>query len=263
MTRGLDSTPLGLSPLSQRELRDLLRAVEAGWLDFPCNDLNLSQAGVEPHHRSQVRHVLSPCTPEAARNLLEAAIAERIYRPPPRLELVWTGPEAHGSTARDTGIVVQHLFQRANKSVIIGGFRFDHGAHLFRPLHEAMLRTGLEVAMFVDIEGHTDTASEARPYAERAIGALLRDNWPFGPPFPAVYYDPRSAIAGPPWVSLHAKCIVVDDCIVFVTSANFTERGQTRNIEVGVQIEDSGFARLLAQQWRSLVTGGLVERYAG
>ena len=143
----------------------------------------------------------------------------------------------------------------------LGGFRFDQGASLFRPLYDGILR-GLRVTLFVDdIEGHADSAAGGPAYARRSIDALLQDNWPFGPPYPDVYYDPRSAVAGPPWVSLHAKCIVVDDEITFITSANFTERGQTRNLEVGVSIQDQDFATLLAAQWRSLVTRGLVEKY--
>ncbi len=34
-------------------------------------------------------------------------------------------------------------------------------------------------------------------------------------------------------VGLHARCVVVDRARAFVSSANFTQRGQERNIEVG------------------------------
>lgn len=87
--------------------------------------------------------------------------------------------------------------------------------------------------------------------------------WTFGLPKPEVFYDPRTARRGPPWASLHAKCIVVDDERALVTSANFTDRGQTRNIEAGVLIEDRGFAAELAAQWRQLVVWGLVRKYGG
>jgi phosphatidylserine/phosphatidylglycerophosphate/cardiolipin synthase-like enzyme len=43
-----------------------------------------------------------------------------------------------------------------------------------------------------------------------------------------------------------------------VSSANFTERGQDRNIEVGVLIEDPSFASYLAGQWLGLVDAGIV-----
>jgi hypothetical protein len=249
-----------LTGISQRELRALLRAIDDGWLVFPCNDLTLNQAGVTEAHCGLVARVLRDCDAATARALLEVVLAERVHRPPPHLELVWTGPQAMGTHARDTGVVVRRLFERATASVIIGGFRFDQGEHLFRPLHERM-RDGLHVAMFVDIEGHADTPSAGRAFAENAIDRLISENWPFGPPYPLIYYDPRSAIAGPPWVSLHAKCIVVDDRVAFITSANFTERGQTRNLEAGVCIEDRDFAEQLGAQWRTLVTQNLVECY--
>jgi phosphatidylserine/phosphatidylglycerophosphate/cardiolipin synthase-like enzyme len=84
---------------------------------------------------------------------------------------------------------------------------------------------------------------------------------------PEVYYDPRTAIRGDApgydWATLHAKCVVVDDEKSFITSANFTERGQTRNIEAGVLITDTAFSEQLAGHWRQLVSVGLVRRYTG
>lgn len=62
-----------------------------------------------------------------------------------------------------------------------------------------------------------------------------------------VFYDPRQT-AEREFVSLHAKCVVVDEHEVLLTSANFTNRGQTRNIELGVRIEDPGFATAVAAQ---------------
>jgi len=57
--------------------------------------------------------------------------------------------------------------------------------------------------------------------------------------------------------------VVVDDERALITSANFTDRGQERNIEAGVLIEDHVFASELAGHWRQLVNAGLVTRYAG
>lgn len=71
----------------------------------------------------------------------------------------------------------------------------------------------------------------------------LRDVWTFGLPKPDVYYDPRTATPGPPWASLHAKCVIVDDENAFITSANFTDRGQSRNIEVGGTHRGRAFRR--------------------
>ncbi|MGH9319807.1 MAG: phospholipase D-like domain-containing protein [Vicinamibacteria bacterium] len=136
------------------------------------------------------------------------------------------------STARDTLVVVRELFEYAQKSVPIGGYAFDHGKDIFAPLHTAMAERGVETTIFLnDVEG------------------FLEKNWPFGEPFPSIYCDPRTA-ERESRCSLHAKCIVVDEARALVTSANFTDRGQTRNIEMGVLVDDPGLATRLVHQWR-------------
>lgn len=255
-----EAPPRALSEVSLRELRDMLRALDAGWLHIPITELGLQHVGMASERSTTVARLLDGLDRPACRVVLEVAIAEREHRPPPRLDLVWTGPEARGTTARDTRVLVQELFERARVSVLVAGFRFDHGETLFKPLHERMQR-GLTSTFFVDIEGEGKPAYDGRAYAERAIDRFVALNWPFGPPFPAIYYDPQSSVAGPPWVSLHAKCIVIDDVLSLVTSANFTDRGQRRNIEVGVCIEDNTFAERLASQWHTLIARGLVARW--
>ena len=90
---------------------------------------------------------------------------------------------------------------------------------------------------------------------------FVAENWPFGEPRPRIYYDKRALRPGPPYCSLHAKCVVVDGARAFVSSANFTQRGQERNIEVGVLIEDASFASYLAGQWLGLIEAGIVGEY--
>jgi len=57
------------------------------------------------------------------------------------------------------------------------------------------------------------------------------------------YYDSRSLNAAAAPMALHAKCIVVDRRELFVSSANFTEAAQRRNIEVGVLVRSGSLAR--------------------
>jgi phosphatidylserine/phosphatidylglycerophosphate/cardiolipin synthase-like enzyme len=189
-------------------------------------------------------------------------IAERLHRPPPRLDLVWTGPETRASVARSTHLVVQRLFESANRSVLVGGYSFD-APEILEPLYRAIKERGVDVTLFLDIDGTATTAEGAEAFATAFIDRFFRTVWTFGLPKPDVFYDPRTAAPGPPWASLHAKCIVVDDERSLITSANFTDRGQTRNIEAGVLIEDTGFAAELGAQWRQLVGVGLVKKYGG
>jgi phosphatidylserine/phosphatidylglycerophosphate/cardiolipin synthase-like enzyme len=68
---------------------------------------------------------------------------------------------------------------------------------------------------------------------------------------------PGGTYTSPVTVStMHAKCVIVDDCEVLITSANFTGRAQHDNIELGVLIRDAEFAAWVSGQWHTLVTRG-------
>ena len=77
---------------------------------------------------------------------------------------------------------------------------------------------------------------------------------------PDVFYDPRSLETDAvKRASLHAKCIVVDRRRAFVSSANFTEAAQQRNLEVGVLVPSERFAATLADHFETLASAGLVK----
>jgi phosphatidylserine/phosphatidylglycerophosphate/cardiolipin synthase-like enzyme len=126
-----------------------------------------------------------------------------------------------------------------------------------------MKERGVTAMLFLNVPSEAATAADVDAVATRFIDQFFRDIWTFGAPKPDVYYDPRTVVRGPPWVSLHAKCIVVDDERALITSANFTDRGQTRNVEAGVVVEDRTFSGELGAQWRRLVNERLVTRYRG
>ena len=115
----------------------------------------------------------------------------------------------------------------------------------------------VETSIYLDVE-RSKGGVDVDEYVRAAAARFLTKNWPFGAPFPTLYYDPRTAMPGSV-ASLHAKCIVVDRTRTLITSANFTDRGQTRNIELGVLIDDVSFAARVAAQWRSLVESGVLE----
>ena len=189
------------------------------------------------------------------------ALAEREGRPPTP-ELVWTGPEAPAGTARDTAVVLRELFEGARESVILAGYSFDHARQVLAPLHQTMSAHAVDARFFVDVP-QVDAATDGEAHLAMHLGGFMASNWPFGSPRPRLYYDTRALQPGPPWCSLHAKCVVVDGARAFVSSANFTQRGQERNIEVGVLIDDASFAGFLAGQWMGLIDGGFVGEYAG
>ena len=62
---------------------------------------------------------------------------------------------------------------------------------------------------------------------------------------------------------LHAKCIIVDDELALVTSANFSEAAHSRNIEAGVLVDNAPFARALRRQFETLASSRLLLRVPG
>jgi phosphatidylserine/phosphatidylglycerophosphate/cardiolipin synthase-like enzyme len=190
-------------------------------------------------------------------------IAERKKhdRPPP--ELVWTGPEAASAVARDTAVVLRELFESAQDRVVLAGYSFWNAPQVLGPLHDVMRTRGVTAKFFVDIDQVTTVPVNPSAYATQRLQGWVDGNWQFGEPYPEVFCDRRALVPGPPWSSLHAKCVAVDGARAFVSSANFTGRGQERNIEAGVLLYDSTFAGQLERQLVGLIGAGLVARWRG
>jgi phosphatidylserine/phosphatidylglycerophosphate/cardiolipin synthase-like enzyme len=84
--------------------------------------------------------------------------------------------------------------------------------------------------------------------------------WP-GKRLPDLYYDPRSLHDDPGQRAiLHAKCVIIDDAQVFLTSANFTQAGQQRNLEAGLLMHDPALARDLTAQFDALARASALLR---
>jgi phosphatidylserine/phosphatidylglycerophosphate/cardiolipin synthase-like enzyme len=191
--------------------------------------------------------------------VLRVAVAERTQRPVPRVEHVWTGPDTKASEARDTAVVVRELLASARRSVLIAGFAFDHGKDILAPLHDAMVRHDVQASLFVDLTPYMREAAPGDP-GTAAADLFLSQNWPFGDPKPDLYGDRRGSDVACR-SSLHAKCVVADGERTLVTSANFTQRGQVRNVELGVLVDDPGFGRQVSDHWLALVAAGVFIRY--
>jgi phosphatidylserine/phosphatidylglycerophosphate/cardiolipin synthase-like enzyme len=241
-------TSAGTATLSR--LRD---AIASKQLHTPLSETGLLAFGVRDQapalYAALAGHGQAACLA-----ILDVALAERAKRTRPEPELVWTGPENHSATARDTAVVLEQLFEGATKQVILAGYSFDHGHALLAPLHRAMRDRGVSATFFVHVEQAKTLRTPPEAHAHDALADFLAKQWPFGPPYPRIYYDKRALTPGWPYVSLHAKCVVVDDDRAFISSANFTDRGHERNIETGVLLHDPLFAASLARQWLGLIS---------
>lgn len=258
------------STVSRASLVALVGALESGRLAPPYSEVAVTQHVGEAQAASVAQELRGleamGIRHQQAALVLGVIAAEReaVQQARDRLELVWTGPEVEGSASRDTGVVVRELFAGAERTVLVSCYAIYQGPKVFKALADRMdERPNLSVRMFLNVSrGHQEEASEVE-LIRRFAEAFRHEHWP-GRLLPEVFYDPRALSAEPgPRSCLHAKCIVVDDRRAFVTSANFTEAAQERNIEAGVLIDDERFARALRAQFETLVIAGELKRVPG
>lgn len=252
--------------LSDTDLRDLVSALRSGRLSSPYRSLSVQRilqgntATAIAAHMQELANGGFDSGQIAA--TLELLVSDRQFRSrmEDQLDLVTTGPDARGVVNRDTSVVVRELFANATTSVLIAGFAIYQGQVVFQALADRMQeKPQLKVRIFVDIPrpftNTTSTAELIRRFADR----FRSQQWPVDRPLPAIFFDPRSLDAhGDKRACMHAKCVVVDGRSVLVTSANFTEAAQQRNIEVGVLVHSQSIAERLTRFFDSMLNEGLL-----
>jgi len=183
-------------------------------------------------------------------------------------DIVWTGDRYPGLESRDTYVVVQELFAAAKHSILIASYVLDRGTKnqaLFTHLAQRMeAEADLQVRLFLNVmrEDHYDKTPQTKVLQHFAQN-FRQHCWP-GHRYPEVFYFQPALSTEPGARScLHAKCIVIDDQQLFLTSANFTEAAHHRNIEAGVLMFDPVAARGLRSQIDILVAQKVFHRVPG
>jgi len=247
----------GLAGVSTSSLERLRAGLAGGRLRPPISLARLISFGVR-EQLDALSAALGGHAREACLSILDAVLAERERDARPAPELVWTGPEGGQTTARDTAVILRDLFESARQRVILAGYSFRDATEVLGPLHRSMRDHGVEATFFVDVQQVARGVADPEAALQEQLQDFLDANWAFGAPFPELYCDRRALHPGPPWSSLHAKCVAVDGKRAFLSSANFTSRGQERNIEAGALIHHATFATQLERQWLGLIKAGLV-----
>ena len=259
-----------LQKIASVTLRSLAESIDSGRLLPPFTSISLqryvptqdcqgvadelrgfSESGVPP---PQIAHIL--------RLLAEARTASE--QTSDKVELVWSGPEMPGAASRDTSVVVREVFSGAKSSVLVAGFAISRGNEIFKALAHRMAEVpSLAVRMFLNVARDDGNLASNEAILQSFCLSFKTKHWPWAN-YPQVFYDPRALEANFSMrASLHAKCIVIDSEKCFVSSANFTESGQARNIEVGVLVEDRNLAASIHQQFESLVANGVLRGIPG
>ncbi|MBK8752324.1 MAG: phospholipase [Candidatus Competibacteraceae bacterium] len=251
--------------LTEADLRQLSGALRAGRLTPPFNAVGVRRylateaaAAVAAELQRQHQDGLKP---DHLAGLLDALAEDRAARSlwGETLDLVTSGPEAPGVALRDTAVVVRELFSTAQHSVLAVGYAVHQGRQVFRALAERMeQRPALQVRLCLDVQRPWQDNTPAERLLQQFAERFQTREWP-GERLPTVYYDQRSLeLDAAKRASLHAKCVVVDRQTAFVSSANFTEAAQVRNIEVGVLIRNPVIAESLNRHFAALIEAGVL-----
>lgn len=254
--------------LSNKDLQTLIAALRSGRLNTPYSGLQVSRV-VPAAVSSLVRTALLELETEGFSPKQIATVLSFIEIDRSRacaselpIDLVTSGPEAPGISNRDTSVVVRELFAHAQKSVLVVGYAVYQGQQVFEALAQRMeALPELDVKFFLNIARPDGDSTASEILVARFKQRFKDKQWPLGCRLPEVFFDPRSVADDEPIrSSLHAKCIVVDSSQVFVSSANFTEAAQERNIEVGLMIESEWLARSITDHFRHMLEYGLVKK---
>jgi phosphatidylserine/phosphatidylglycerophosphate/cardiolipin synthase-like enzyme len=253
--------------LSGTALRTLADAFRHGRLNAAAGALAIARVcGCPEAAVADLRRLLGEgMAPHHLALLLEAHAdgRERPMTGAQAAELVWTGPEGVRAYSRDTSVVVRDLFTSAQRSVLVSTFVVNQAGAVFEALATRMDDLpALQAQIFLHVSrGPRDTRYDAEILRE--FSARFRKEWP-GKRLPGVYYDPRGLAAkSEDRATWHAKCVVVDDELAFVTSANFTEWAHQKNVEAGVLVRDHQLATQIRGQFDGLVRSQQVRRVPG
>ena len=257
------------SRLSSKDLRLIANSLRSGRLTLPTTSLQIGRL-FQGDLCKAVSDKLTELSgfgfdAEQSAILIDTILQDRdLDRPagPNGIELVTSGPEAPGVTTRDTPVVVREMFAHAKDSVIVVGYAVYQGQKVFEALARRMnLETELQVELFLNIQRVDGDTTKSGIIVSRYIERFKTHQWPTNSRLPIIYFDPRSVSDDMPVrSSLHAKCIIVDAREVFVSSANFTEAGQERNIEVGLRLDNPWLARKLVEHFKKMVESGQFQR---
>jgi phosphatidylserine/phosphatidylglycerophosphate/cardiolipin synthase-like enzyme len=185
---------------------------------------------------------------------VQAAEAER------KLFLVLSGPDVPGIPVVDTATVARSLFVEARHEVLVCSFVVYPIPDFFTPLVEKFRdNSDFKVRFIVDVSHEKKTPDEPLPVvANRFRKRFLETCWSGDRP-PELLHDPRPFSEDESLRGVqHSKIVMIDRCAALVTSANFTQAAQSRNIEAGFLTRDRHQVERIADYFDSLIQSELL-----
>lgn len=156
-------------------------------------------------------------------------------------ELVWTGPTTPFVSARRTEQALLQVINSAEQSLFITSFVAYDISSIVKALNGAIKR-GVMISMLLEL-----SKDDGGRITFDAIGTMSRL-------VPAAkLYVWREKAEPFHDGSVHAKLLVADSNVCFITSANLTNHAMERNMEAGVLISGGAVPKMLQNHLQALV----------
>ena len=159
------------------------------------------------------------------------------------VELVWTGPATGMVPIRHTAQVLIGLIDDARDRLFLVSFVAYHVGGVVDALRRATER-GVQVRVLLE-----QSKTQGGNVSVDSI-AMLRHSVPRA----QLYEWDKSGAEASPSASVHAKCVVADGAVAFVTSANVSDAAMERNMELGVLLRGGQLPGQLDRHLAALVT---------
>lgn len=185
--------------------------------------------------------------------LLSAIETAEAMRASQSLDVVWTGPSTAEVPVRLTREALLELIDGATSSLIIVSYAAYKVPDIVQALADAVAR-GVDVRLILEsTAGSGGRLSVDASQAFSAVAGVRFYGWP------AEQRESDGGLKG----SMHAKVVVADDQVAFVTSANLTGSAIEANMELGVLARGGAVPRRLSRHFRMLIAAGTLVEVGG
>lgn len=156
-----------------------------------------------------------------------------------RITPVWTTPGDLATYGHLT-TSIRHYVDGARESVVCATFNFQRSSALWQALAQAAARPEVAVRIYLDTAAADEEPAGWKPTTAE-VARVTRG---------ASVWRTRGLADG--LVRSHAKFVAVDHQVLVVTSANFSQSAEHRNVELGLVVEDPILTQRVERELRDL-----------
>lgn len=193
-------------------------------------------------------------SPESVALALYSAVATaQHYRESQSIDLVWTGPGVMEVPLRRTDQALLEVIDAAQRSLLVVSFVVYKIPAITQALIGAFERG---VVLRICVEAPEPSGQRIAYDTIQALGREVQQR-------AEIYIWPRDQRPTDPndrAGSLHAKCAVADDQVLFISSANLTEYAMSLNMELGTLIRGGPLPGMVATHFARLIESGVLRR---